>query len=65
MSERYYITGAQLGYLKSKTKKKLKNEIIEEVIDKQFINNYQTVRELEKFETCIKIMQNKRGRKND
>jgi hypothetical protein len=45
MSERYWITGVQLGMLRE-----LDNiELIEEIIDKQFIGNYYTKQEQDEF----------------
>ena len=45
MSERYYITGVQLGMLKTFSQThmpKKANELIDEIIDKQFIGNIDT-----------------------
>jgi hypothetical protein len=39
MSERYLITGVQLGMLKLLKTEKERNKLIDEVLDKQFLGN--------------------------
>jgi hypothetical protein len=42
MSERYWITGVQLGLLQVYKEEKHRKMLVEEIIDKQFIGNYKT-----------------------
>ena len=39
MSERYLVTGAQLGMLIALPTEKRRTEIVQEIIDKQFLDN--------------------------
>jgi hypothetical protein len=39
MSERYWITGVQLGLLQSISEEKTRTKIVNEIIDNQFIEN--------------------------
>ena len=53
MSERYWITGVQLGMLKIGTKD-MRGRLADEIIDKQFINNFYTDEEKKEFIKSIK-----------
>lgn len=39
MSERYLVTGAQLGILIASSEQEKRQEIVDEIIDKQFVGN--------------------------
>lgn len=56
MSGRFWITGVQLGMLGSKAKQteKNKDEIIDEIIENQFIGDYPTDKDKEKFIKWLK-----------
>lgn len=49
MSERYWVTGCQLGLLMSIPNKKDRQKVGNKVIDKQFIGNYPTDKDKEQF----------------
>jgi hypothetical protein len=53
MSERYFITGVQLGLLQSLNETERK-KIVDEIIDKQFICNCYSDNDKEKFKEKIK-----------
>ncbi len=61
MSERYWVTGVQLGLLKvfskGATVEKAVEKLLDEIIDKQFIGNFRTAQEQIDFETAISLMQ--------
>jgi hypothetical protein len=60
ISERYWITGVQLGMLKEKTvDEKVKDKMTDEIIDKQFIGNYYTEEEKKQFEEKMKGIDSK------
>jgi hypothetical protein len=50
MSERYWITGAQLGLFIVQSRKPRRERIVNEIIDKQFICNAWTDKEKLEFE---------------
>ena len=54
MGERYWITGIQLGLLQECDNKPYRKELIEEIIDKQFIGNFESDKDKERFEEQIK-----------
>jgi len=58
MSERYWITGVQLGLLMT-VGSNAKNRLINEIIDEQFIGNFQP----KEFKKKIKENLNNRGEK--
>jgi hypothetical protein len=51
MSERYWITGVQLGMLKAPT---IPHSIIDGVVKDQFIGNFPTDKDKERFERQMK-----------
>jgi len=55
MSERYFITGVQLGILLTADKKEIER-VINNIIDKQFICNLK-INEYRKFEKEMKNLQ--------
>lgn len=61
MSERYWVTGVQLGILKAFSKgavfEKAVGKLVDEIIDKQFIGNFRTIEEQTNFELAISLMQ--------
>ena len=55
MGERYYITGVQLGMLQnSLLGLKTLTKLADDIVNKQFIGNYQTDEDKERFEEQIK-----------
>lgn len=56
MGERYWITGVQLGLLKSQKSEQL-DELVVEIIDNQFIGNFRTDKDKKRFEEQIKLVQ--------
>lgn len=42
MGGRYYLTGVQMGLLMQTTSEKTKMEIMQEVMDNQFIGNFES-----------------------
>lgn len=49
MSERYWVTGVQLGTLQSLIDEDLRKMLVDEIIDGQFIGNYRTEEEQKDF----------------
>ena len=55
MSERYWVTGVQLGLLKEDVLDvRARNRLIDKIIDKQFIGNYFSDEAQKQFEEKIK-----------
>ena len=54
MSERYFITGVQLGLLKLNNIKSTRQGIVKDIIDNQFIGNFPTEEDKIRFEKMIK-----------
>ncbi len=52
MSERYWITGVQLGLLQTKDLE-TKRKVVEEIIGKQFIGNFFTEQEQKTFKIIM------------
>ncbi len=52
MSERYWITGVQLGLLKLGVQGSAE-DVIKKVVDEQFIGNYRTDKEQLAFKKCM------------
>jgi hypothetical protein len=53
MSERYWITGVQLGLLVALPDKKSRQAIADEIINTQFIGNFRTDKERKEFEKKV------------
>jgi len=54
MGEMYWITGAQLGILKSKhLSRGTKDRLIDDIIENQFISNYPNDEDKERFKKQI------------
>ena len=49
MSERYWITGVQLGLLHHDIRESVKEKVVEKIVDKQFIGNFRTDAEQKAF----------------
>ena len=61
MTERYWITGVQLGLLFSTKDEKDRKKILKEVL-KQFIGNYPTDADKNRFKEWINTVPNKKIR---
>lgn len=61
MSERYWITGAQLGLLIVADTEAKRQKLVDEIIDKQFICNCFSEEAKRKFEVAIRELAQKSG----
>ena len=57
MSERYWITGVELGLLKAINIASERVILVEEITDKQFIGNYRTEKEQKAFKKQMDSIQ--------
>jgi len=58
VSERYWITGVQLGVLASNAPQARRRYIVEGIIEKQFLGNYCTAEEQKQFKKKMEEIQN-------
>lgn len=63
MSERYWITGAQLGILEALDDSDRRRALVDQIVDKQFILNAFTDDEKDSFEGIMKTLKLKKKRK--
>ena len=64
MSERYWITGAQLGCLAAFPEKIERKELVKKIINKQFIGNCENLEEQKKFRQIMEEI-TKKGSGNE